>query len=76
MTEINGISSDLDLLVTVGQEATLLDVLRMEIDLEELLGVKVEVVTEGGLRGQMKERVLSEAREIRRRAVLGCTSWG
>lgn len=56
--------SDLDLLIGTKDGTTLFDVLRMEIALEELLGMRVEVVTEPGLRPEIKERVLRDAREI------------
>ncbi|QFG69716.1 XRE family transcriptional regulator [Ornithinimicrobium pratense] len=43
--------SDLDLLVTMAPESTLVDLIEMEHALEELLHVKVEVLSRGGLRG-------------------------
>jgi len=41
--------SDLDLLVDVEASRTLLDVIAFEQDLQELLGRRVDVLTEGGL---------------------------
>jgi hypothetical protein len=41
--------SDLDFLVEFGEGASLLDLARMELDLEELLGCEVDVVSVGGL---------------------------
>jgi predicted nucleotidyltransferase len=57
--------SDLDLLVKIDTEKTgfayfrLLD--DMQDELHELLGVKVDVVDENGLKTRMRERVLKEA---------------
>lgn len=55
--------SDL-LLIQTRDGTTLFDLLRMEIALEDLLGLQVEVVTERGLRQEIRGEVLSEAREI------------
>lgn len=53
--------SDLDLLVRPGPETSLLDLIALEQDLEEALGVRVQVVSERGLHPLLRERVLSEA---------------
>ena len=53
--------SDLDLLVDVEPGRTLLDVIGLEQDLEQLLGRKVDVVTEGGLSPYLQHRILAEA---------------
>jgi predicted nucleotidyltransferase len=53
--------SDLDLLVDVEPGRTLLDVIGLEQDLEQLLGRKVDVVTEGGLSPYLQQRILAEA---------------
>lgn len=42
--------SDLDLLVTMTPESTLVDLIEMEQALQDLLHVKVDVVSRGGLR--------------------------
>jgi predicted nucleotidyltransferase len=54
-------ASDLDLLVEMGPERSLLDLGGLLMDLQELLGCRVDVVTEKGLRGRIRERVLKEA---------------
>jgi predicted nucleotidyltransferase len=53
--------SDVDLLVDVDSGRTLLDVIGLEQDLEELLGRPVEVLTDGGLSPYLKDRILAEA---------------
>ncbi len=53
--------SDLDLLVDTGAETTSWFPAGLVLDLEEILGCKVEVVTEKGLNPYLKERVLQEA---------------
>jgi predicted nucleotidyltransferase len=53
--------SDVDLLVDVEPGRTLLDVIGFEQDLQELLGRRVEVLTEGGLSPYLQERILAEA---------------
>ena len=56
-----GPASDLDLLVDLEQGRSLLDHAALMIELEQLLGCKVDVATEQGLRPRVRERVLSEA---------------
>lgn len=53
--------SDIDLLIDLEPGRSLLDHASLLIDLEELLGRKVDVVTEHGLRMRMREHVLREA---------------
>ncbi len=53
--------SDIDLLVDMEAGRSLLDLSGLLIDLEDLLGCNVDVVTERGLRGRIRERVLREA---------------
>lgn len=53
--------SDIDLLVNMESGLSLLDLCGLLIDLEELLGRKVDVVTEDGLRDRIRNRVLKEA---------------
>jgi len=52
--------SDLDLLVVFEEGRTLLDHARLKLALEGLLGVPVDVVSEGGLAPRLRERVLRE----------------
>lgn len=56
-----GEESDLDLLVAMEPGRTLLDVAGLLVDLQDLLGCSVDIVTEGGLRGAFRDRVLAEA---------------
>ncbi|MFZ0961501.1 MAG: nucleotidyltransferase family protein [Terriglobia bacterium] len=56
-----GQDSDLDLLVDTGPETSSCFPAGLVLDLEEILGCKVEVVTEKGLNPYLKERVLQEA---------------
>jgi len=53
--------SDLDVLVDLEPGRSLLDHAGLLVDLEKLLGRKVDVVTERGLRAQVRDRVLKEA---------------
>jgi len=54
-------ASDIDLLVDVGPEVSALDLAGFLLDLEQLLGCKVDIVTEKGLRPRIRQRVLDEA---------------
>src|SRR5260221_3104403 len=53
--------SDIDLLVNMEPGRSLLDLCGLLIDLEELFGCNVDVVTEKGLPERIRERVLKEA---------------
>jgi predicted nucleotidyltransferase len=53
--------SDVDLLVEMELGRSLLDVGGLYMDLRELLGCEVDVVTQGALHGEFGERVLTEA---------------
>jgi len=53
--------SDLDLLVQMEDGRTLLDLIGLGQDLEDLLGRRVDVVSEGGLSVHIRDRVLAEA---------------
>lgn len=53
--------SDIDLLVTLDPGRTLLDLARLEVRLEDLLGRRVDVVTERGLREPVRSTALREA---------------
>ena len=53
--------SDLDLLVTFPRTASLLDHAGFHLDLEELLGIRVEVASDRGLKDRIRETVLAEA---------------
>ena len=53
--------SDIDILVEFKRGTTLLGHAALINELEELLGVKVDVVSDRGLRERIRDRVLSEA---------------
>ncbi len=54
-------SSDLDILVSFERGCTLIDLVAFNDELENLLGLKVQVVTEGGISPYLKDRILAEA---------------
>lgn len=56
-----GPSSDLDLLVEFDLDRSLFDHVALIQDLEDLLGRKVDVVTEDSLHWYIRDRVLAEA---------------
>src|SRR5918992_3485381 len=53
--------SDIDFLVELERGRSLLDHAALMIDLESLLGRRVDVATERGLRPRIRERILEEA---------------
>lgn len=56
--------SDLDLLVDTLPGATLLDLGRLQDDLESLLGIHVDLLTPGDLPLKFRAKVLAEAKPI------------
>ena len=54
-------SSDVDVLVNLDEDRSLLDHIALIQDLEDLLGCKVDVVTEGALHRLLRDRILQEA---------------
>ena len=52
--------SDLDILVEFGGDKSLLDLAGLKLDLEEILGRSVDVITYRGLSPRIRERVLEE----------------
>jgi uncharacterized protein len=54
-------SSDLDLLVDMAEGRSLFDLIALSNDLEESLGVEVDVVTEASLSPYIRDHVLDEA---------------
>ena len=57
----SGADSDLDLLVDLDPGRSLLDLIAIEQDLEDLLGRPVDALTRRGLSPYLRDRVLSEA---------------
>ena len=58
------VTSDLDLLVEMDPRSSLLDIVAIKQDLEDLLGCKVDVVTEAALSPYIREDVLKEAKSL------------
>ena len=56
--------SDLDLLIDVGPNTSSWFPAGLILDLENLLGCRVEIVTEKGLNPELRDQVLSEAMRI------------
>ena len=56
--------SDIDLLVEFEPGRSLLDHAALVLDLEELLGRKVDIVTEKGLYWLLRRRILKEAQPL------------
>ncbi len=57
-------SSDLDLLVSWDPGRDLFDHVELKEDLQDLLGIKVDVVTDTTLHWYIRDRVLAEARPL------------
>jgi predicted nucleotidyltransferase len=56
--------SDLDVVVEVPERFSLLDLVGLQYELEDLLGIKVDVVTYDGLHPRLRDRILGEERRI------------
>lgn len=56
-----GATSDIDILVDLDPDRSLLDHIAIKQDLEDLLGVRVDVATRQGLHPLLRETVLAEA---------------
>ena len=56
--------SDIDLIVRFSKRKSLLAVVRLERELSEALGRKVDLLTEGALSPYLRERVLKEMRVV------------
>jgi uncharacterized protein len=56
--------SDLDLLVDPLPGATLFDLGGLQIELQEMLGVRVDLLTPGDLPAELREQVLAEATPV------------
>jgi hypothetical protein len=57
-------NSDIDFLVDMEKDRSLFDMGGLLMDLQELFGRKVDVVTENGLHWYIKNRIISEAKPI------------
>jgi predicted nucleotidyltransferase len=54
-------SSDLDLLVEMADGRNLFDLIALSNELEDTLGIEVDVVSERGLSPYLRDRILAEA---------------
>lgn len=59
-----GPESDIDLLVKMEEGRSLLDLSALVLDLQDLLGVKMDVVSEDGLYWLLRRRILKEAKPL------------
>ena len=56
--------SDIDILVKLYPGRSLLDIIAIKQDLEDLVGYEVDVVTEGAISPHIREEVLREAGQL------------
>lgn len=56
--------SDLDLLVDLAPGTSLVGIVGLQLEIEDALGVKVDLCTERELHPALKERILAEARPL------------
>ena len=56
-----GYESNLDLLITLDPGRSLLDIIAIKQDIEDVVGCSVDVVTEAAISPYIRERVLQEA---------------
>ena len=56
--------SDLDLLIDPAPDTTLFELGGLQVQLEELLGCCVDLVTPGELHARIRDRVIAEARPL------------
>ena len=56
--------SDIDLLVKMEEGRSLLDLSALVLELQDLLGVRVDIVSEDGLYWLLRRRILKEARPL------------
>lgn len=59
-----GPASDIDFLVDLEQGRSLLDLGGLLVDLERLLGRRVDIVTERGLHWYLRDTIIKEARPL------------
>jgi predicted nucleotidyltransferase len=57
-------TSDLDLLVDVTSETSLLDIVKLQHEIEDALGVSVDVLTAEDLPRKFRDRVLRDAKPL------------
>lgn len=64
LEEMPRLSVEIDLLVDTLPGATLFDLGGLQVDLEEMLGVPVDLLTPGDLPARFRDKVLHEAKAI------------
>jgi predicted nucleotidyltransferase len=57
----DGPENELDLIVEIDKEKSLFDLIRFKHEVEDLLGIKVDVVTENSIHSSIKSAILAEA---------------
>lgn len=57
-------SSDLDILIEPNEKTSLMDVARIQVEFEHLLGVKIDVLTPMALPVKFRQKVVLEAESI------------
>jgi hypothetical protein len=57
-------TSDVDLLVTLQSDRDLLDLVEFKLDVQDLLGCDVDVVTENGLSPHLRRTILRTAKPL------------
>jgi predicted nucleotidyltransferase len=57
-------SSDLDLLIKLSKPKSLLSIVKLERNLSEAIGKKVDLLTEGAISPYLKQRILKELKVI------------
>ena len=60
----DGFNSDVDLLVEMEDDRSLLDLVGLEQELEELLQRKVDVLTDASIHSAMRQRITAETRAL------------
>ena len=58
------LDSDIDILVDLDKDRSLLDLSGLSLDLQQLLGCKVDVLTEKSIHWYIRDRILKEARPL------------
>ena len=53
--------SDIDFLVEFQENSDLLDIVGLKLDLEELLGKKVDIVTQNSISPYLRDRIIEQA---------------
>ncbi len=60
----DGPNSDLDLLVDIDPERSLFDLIRFKHEMEDMLGISIDVVTKNALHWTIRQAILAEAVQL------------